>query len=138
MAKHILYNASLTVNAVDLSDHVEKVTYTEGINGQAAAAMSEVQDYEMPGTVHLGDITVTFYQDFAASKVYATIHPLVVARTTFNIIVKADAGANATTNPAFTVAVFVRSFNFVNGARGDRHMTDVTFAPAGLQSIATS
>lgn len=138
MAKHILYNASVVVNGVDLSDHVDTVTYTEGINGQPAAAMSDVQDYEMPGTIKLGDVSVNFFLDFAASKVYATIHPLVVNRTTFNIIVKADSGANATTNPAFTLACFVRSHPFVNGKRGSAHMGTVVFAPAGIQSIATS
>lgn len=138
MAKHILYNASLTVNAVDLSDHVKSITYTEGINGVDAAAMADVQDYEMPGTIVISDISVLFFQDYAASKVYATIHPLVANRTTFNIIVKADAGATATTNPAFTIAVFVRSHPWVNGARGDGHMTQVVFAPAGAQSIATA
>jgi len=138
MAKHILYNASLVVNGVDLSDHVETISYEEGINGQPAAAMTEVQDYEMPGTIKISDITVTFFQDFASSKVYATIHPLVAARSTFNITVKADTGANAATNPAFTIPVFVRSSQVFNGTRGDRHMTQAVFAPAGAQTVATS
>lgn len=138
MAKHIIYNASLTVNAVDLSAHVKSITYTEGLNGVDAAAMADVQDYEMPGTIKIGDISVLFFQDYAASKVYATIHPLVTNRTTFNIIVKADSGATAATNPAFTIAVFVRSHPWVNGSRGDAHMTQVVFAPAGAQSIAVA
>lgn len=136
MAKHVIYNASLTVNAVDLSDHVKTIAYVEGINGQDAAAMSEVQDYEMPGTIHIGDITVTFFQDYAASKVYQTIHPLVMNRTTFNIVVKPDSGAAASTNPQFTIAVFVKSHPWVNGTRGDGHMTQVVFGPAGLQAIS--
>lgn len=138
MAKHVIYNASLVVNGVDLSDHVDTISYEEGINGQFAAAMSEVQDYEMPGTIKIGDISVTFYQDFATSKVYQTIHPLVSARSTFNITVKADSGANAPTNPAFTIAVFVRNNPVFSGTRGDRHMTQVVFAPAGVQSVAVA
>lgn len=138
MAKHVLYNASVVVNSVDLSDHVESVTYEEGIEGQRADAMSETQKYEMPGLIEISDITVNFYQDYAASKVYATIHPLVVARSTFTVTVKADAGANATTNPAFSITCFVRKAPFVSGSHGERHMSQVTFAPAGVQSIATS
>lgn len=136
MAKHILYNASMFVNGVDLSDHVESVSYTEGLNGQPAAAMSEAQDYEMPSTIKISDVTVNFYQDFATSKVYQTIHPLVIARSIFNIVVKADAGANAPTNPAFTLPVFVRNNPVFNASRGDRHMTQVVFAPAGVQQVA--
>lgn len=138
MAKHILYNASLVVNSVDLSDHVESVEYVEEINDQDAAAMGDIEDYAMPGTRKISDVKVKFYQDFASAKVYATIQPLWTNRTTFNITVKADSGANATTNPAFTVPVFVKTKPVINGKRGDRHMTDVVFKPAGVSSVATS
>ncbi len=117
MAKHVIYNAFCSVNAVDLSDHVKTIKYSDGINGVDAAAMSEIQDY-------------------AVSKVYQTIHPLEVARTTFNLIVRPDSGAAASTNPQFTVAVFVRGFDVINGTRGDGHMTQAVFAPAGLASIS--
>lgn len=132
----MLYNAFLSVNGVDLSDHVKTLSYTEGINAQDAAAMSDTQDYSMPGTITIGDVTVTFYQDYASSKVYQTIHPLVTNRTTFNIIVRPDSGAAASTNPQFTMAVFVKNHSVVNGSRGDAHMNSAVFAPAGAQSIS--
>jgi hypothetical protein len=138
MAKHVLYNASVVVNGVDLSDHVESVEWVDEINGQAAAAMGEVQDYEMPGTLVVSPIQVTFYQDFAASKVYATLHPLWAARTTFNIVIKNDAGATAATNPAHTCPVFIGREPVISGQRGQRHMAPVTFKPAGLMTTATS
>jgi len=138
MAKHVLYNASLVVNGTDLSDHVRSISYVEGLNGVDAAAMSETQDYQMPSTITIRDVTVEFYLDLAASKVYATHHSLVTNRTTFNIVVKVDAGANATTNPAFTLPVFVKSHPFVNGARGSAHVGTIVYAAAGTQSVATS
>ena len=138
MAKHILYNAQVIVNGVDLSDHVESVDYSEGQNRQNAAAMGDIQDYDMPGTIKIGDVKLNFYQDYASSKVYQTFNPLVVNRTTFNLQIKADSGANATTNPQFTLPVFVVDFQVFNGTRGNRHMSSVTLAPAGAQTIATS
>lgn len=138
MAKHVIYNASVVVNGVDLSNRVESVSWNEGLNEQPAAAMGDIQDYGMPGTIKIGDVTVNFYQDFAASNVYQTIHPLVANRTTFTLTVKADAGANATTNPAFSMSVFVKNHPVFNAKRGDRHMTTVVFAPAGVQSVATA
>src|SRR4051812_15341968 len=132
MAKHILYNASLVANAVDLSDRAESITFVATLNGQPAAAMSEIEDYEMPGTRKVSDITAQMYQDFAASKTYQTLVALWAARTVFNLVLKADAGANATTNPQFTVPVFVRTLPIISGNRGDRHMSQVVFAPAGL------
>jgi hypothetical protein len=139
MAKHVIYNASVVVNGVDLSDHVESISGVEiGINNQAAAAMGEVQDYDMPGTQNLGDPVLTFYQDYAASKVYATFFPLFQNRTVFNLVIKADAGANATTNPAFTIPVFVMKKPLLSGKRGDRHMAPVTLKVAGAMTVATS
>lgn len=138
MAKHVLYNASVVVNGTDLSDHVISVSYTEGLNGVDAAAMSETQDYQMPSTINISDVSIQYFLDFASSKVYATHHSLVTNRTTFNIVVKADAGANAATNPAFTLPVFVKSHPFVNGSRGDAHKGTIVYAAAGAQSVATS
>lgn len=138
MAKHVLYNPSVVLNSVDLSDHVESVEFSVSLNKQAAAAMGEVQDYDMPGTQVVSDISLTMYQDFAASKVYATLMTLWSNRSTFNAVIKPDAGATATTNPQFTVSVFISSFPVVSGSRGDRHMTQVVLSPAGTLAIATS
>lgn len=138
MAKHVFYNNSLTVNSVDLSDHVEEISLVATTNKQFASAMGELNDYSMPGTLALSDITVTFYQDYASAKVYATLNTAWAARTTFNIVCKPDSGANAATNPAWTIPVFVASMPVMQGKRGDRHMAPVTLAVAGAHSVATS
>ena len=126
------------VNSVDLSDHVESVTYTTGTNRQNAAAMADVQDYGMPGTTFISPISIVFYADFASSKVYATVNALWVARTTFVLSVKPDSAADSATNPKFTVNVFVGVNPFVSGTRGDRHMATVVFEPAGALTIDTA
>jgi hypothetical protein len=136
MAKHVLYDVALTVNSVDLADHAESVNFTVTLNGQAAAAMSEVEDYEMPGTRKVSDIAATMYQDFAASKTYATLMTLWTNRTTFNLVMKPTSSSAAATNPQFTVPVFIRTFPVISGNRGDRHMSQVVFAPAGLMTIS--
>lgn len=135
MAKHCLTDAYVSVNAVDLSDHVESVSFVTGINPQAAAAMSETTDYDMPGTITISPITVTFYADFAASKTYATIQTLVTNRSTVTLMVKPTSAADSATNPNFTISVFVASFGFVTGTRGDRHMVQAVFQPASALTI---
>lgn len=138
MAKHILYNAYITLNAVDLSDHDNRLEFVVGINDQPAAAMGDAEDYSMPGTRKVSPIQAEFYQDFAASKVYATLMALWTARSTFNCVMKPDAGATATTNPQFTVSVFLSNMPVISGERGNRHMTAVTLMPAGVLAIATA
>lgn len=135
MAKHIFYNVSLVANSIDLSDHVESLTLEVGLNKQAAAAMQDLQDYDMPGTQVISNPVLTFYQDYATSKVYQTLQPLYTNRTVFNIVAKADAGANAASNPAWTVPVFIMKMPIMTGKRGDRHMAPVTLAAAGLATF---
>ncbi|HYE85654.1 MAG TPA: hypothetical protein VEA16_04835 [Vicinamibacterales bacterium] len=138
MAKHVLYNPTISLNGVDLTDHVESVEFTVELNDQDAAAMGDVEDYSMPGTRKVSDIKVKMYQDFAASKTYATLMTLWTNRTSFNTVIKPDSAAVAATNPQFTVSTFIKSFPVVAGKRGDRHMTDVVLKPAGVLAIATS
>jgi hypothetical protein len=134
--KHVLYDASITVNSVDLSIRVETVTIIVGINKQNGAAMGDLQDYSIPGTLTVTDPSITFYQDYNTSQVYATLSALQQARTIFNVVGKASSGANAPTNPQFTIPCFVQEMPFISGTRGDRHMAPVKFAVAGLLAIA--
>jgi hypothetical protein len=137
--KHVLWDVSLVLNSVDLSDHVESISFGEmGTNGVFAAAMGEIQDYDMAGTIMISDPQVTFYHDFAASKVYATLYAAWIARTTFNAVGKASSGANSATNPAWTIPCFVKKAPMLTGKRGDRHMAPVTLGVAGVLSVATS
>lgn len=138
MAKHIFYNASVVLNGVDLSNRVESVEVIMQTNKQAAAAVSEIQDYSMPGTIMVSDPKLNFYQDFAAANVYATLQAAWAARTVFDVVCKNDAGATAPTNPAWTIPVFVAEAPFLAGKRGERHMAPVTLAVAGVVTFATT
>ena len=131
MAKHVLYNAVLTINSVTLTDRVRKVTYKVGTNKQPSAAMSEVQDYSMAGTLFVSPIVVEFYQDFAATNVYITHRTVWDARSSVVLTVKADSGSDSATNPNFTITVFIADMSYIDGARGDVHVNSVTYEPAG-------
>ena len=136
--KHILWDVSLMIDDVDLSDHVESLEVTVGINKQAAAAMTELQDYSMAGTITITDPKVTFYQDYAASKVYATLHNAWATRATFNVVAKASSGATGPDNPEWTIPCFVGEMPVMTGTRGDRHMTAVTLTVAGVYSVSVT
>ena len=133
--KHILYDVSLTVNGVDLSNRVERLEIRVGTNKQMGSAMGDVQDYSIPGTLTIEDITAEFYQDYDAAKVYATLYAAWLARTNFNIVAKATSSASSSTNPQWTIPVFVAAMPVMGATRGDRHMAPVTFAVAGAYSV---
>lgn len=131
MAKHVLYNAVVTLNSVTITDHITKISWVAGINKQAAAAMSEVQDYSMPGTIVISPITLEGYQDYAGSNIYATVQALIAARSSVTLTAKADSAADSATNPNFTISVFVGQFTYLDGDRGSAHMFKLTLEPAG-------
>jgi len=136
--KHVFYDCSLTVNGVDLSARLEKLTVSVGTNKQPGSAMGDVQDYFLPGTLTIDDIEAEFYQDYNTAQVYATLRAAWENRTTFNVVAKASTAATSATNPAWTIPVFVSKMPVMGGTRGDRHMAAVTFAPSGAYSIATT
>jgi hypothetical protein len=138
LAKHVMLDVSLVVNGVNLSDHVESVSFILTTNKQPAAAMGDLIEYSMPGTKAIEDLTINFYQDFAAAKVYATLTPAWEARSTFNLVVKPESGAISATNPQWTFPVFVASQPLLSGTRGERNMASVTLAVAGNYTIATA
>lgn len=138
--KHMFYDAVITVNSVALSDHVEKVEVKVStmVPGRADA-MGDLQTYDMPGIQKIEDITVSFFQDYAAAKVYATLYAAwSVPQTIFNIVLKASSAATSATNPQWTIPVFVKTMPFMTGTHGDRHMADASFGCAGNYSVATS
>ena len=138
MAKHVLYNAVITINSVDLTSRARKVSFSVGTNKQPGAAFGEVQDYSLASTLLVKPIVVEFYQDYAASNVYITHRTIWDARSSVTLTVKADSAADSATNPNFTITVFVADMDYVNGARGDVHVNSVTYEPAGAISYDVS
>ena len=138
--KHILWDVSLVVNAIDLSNRVESITFLEmNTNKQDGAAMGDIQDYSIPGTISITDPVVTFYQDFAASKIYPTLYTAWVARTQFDVVGKASSGAKSTTNPEWTLpSSFVAKAPAMTGDRGARHMAPCTFGVGGTLTVSTA
>lgn len=72
MAKHVLRDAQVTVNAVDLSDHVSSVTIETSRPEVDVTSMGADYMETIPG-IPDATITVTFFNDYAAGEVYATL-----------------------------------------------------------------
>jgi hypothetical protein len=138
MAKHMFWNALITINGVDLSDHIESIEVPVANKELPAAGMGDTSDYNIPGIASIGDFKCTFYQDYEAGSVYQTIFPLWRDRTLFPLTIKADHGATSTVNPLWSLQVFVKTFALAGGKHGERHMASITFSTAGLLTTATT
>ena len=134
MAKHVLKNAVVTVNAVDLSDHVQSVTVETSRPEVDVTSMGASYVETLPGIAD-ATITVTFFNDFAAGEVYATINPLATTDTPFTIAVKPTSSAISATNPEIQMSALIYSWSPIAGDVGSANQTEVTFRNASQTGL---
>lgn len=130
MAKLVLTDASVTINSVDLSDHVQSVTLNYNADQVEITSMGDTAHLFTGG---LDNVTcdVTLFQDLAASEVEATVYDLVGTTTT--VVVKAKSDAVAADNPSYTLTnTYVSSHTPVAGTVGDAAMTTLNFVGGSL------
>jgi hypothetical protein len=130
MASFTLTNAMVLVNGVDLSDHTESVKVTDSRSKQNNTAMGATANSYTKG---LGDaeIEISFYQDFAAGKVHATLSPLIGSTTPIAVEVRAVNGGRSATNPAFLLSsALLYDYTGLDGSVGDVSKMTATFSNA--------
>jgi hypothetical protein len=135
MAKIVLTDAKVTINSVNLSDHVASVTLdtktdvveTTAFSNSAKTRVAGLQDHS---------VTLEFHQDFAASNVEATIYPLLGSATT--VVVQPTSSAVTTSNPTYTFSAVVAEWQPLKGGIGTLATASVTWPISGTITKATS
>jgi len=118
MAIFTLTDATVIVNGVTLSDHANSVTVTDTRDSVDITAFGATSKAVTKG---LGDasIQVTFFQDFAAGKVHATLQPLIGSSTGVTVEVRATSAARSATNPAALMTGLLMNYNMLSGGIGE-------------------
>lgn len=125
MAVFSLKNASILINAIDLSNKSNSVTVNYEIDSIEVTAFGS-GGHTFAGGLQNISVDITLHQDLAASSVEATIFPLVGTTTT--LAIKNDSAATSATNPLYTISnAFLASHTPVAGAIGDLASTSLTF-----------
>jgi hypothetical protein len=135
MAAFNFYNASVTINSVDLSSAVTSVTLSQTADNLETTAMGDTARTYIGGLT-TGNVDLTFNQDFAASQVEATIYPLLGTTTT--VVVKPDAGATAADNPSYTFTALITEWPTLDGEVGSVAQSSVSWPITGTITKATS
>jgi len=73
MARIVLTNAFVTINAVNLSDHISSVTLSTTEDIVETTAFGSSARTRVAGLLD-NSVTLEFHQDYAASSVEATIY----------------------------------------------------------------
>jgi hypothetical protein len=126
VAIFILKDAFCSVAGTDLSSYVSSITLDFAVDPISVDSMGSNGHLFIAGLQN-NSVAITFNQDYAASKVAATLDGQIGLGTT-TIVVKATSGATSTTNPAYTISnAFLAATQPVNGSVGDLAQMSVTF-----------
>ena len=135
MAVFLNNGVVLTVNAVDLSDHVTAVTINRAFDELEVTAMGDSGHKFVKG-LEASSITIDFLNDTASAETLQTLQAVWGTSTT--ITVKQTSAATSATNPLYTMTCLINGTTDVNGSVADLSMQSVTFNVNGTIAITTS
>jgi len=131
MPREVLNDAFVSINAVDLSDHVETVEMTYSEELKRATSMGDKGERRLPSGIGDWSLAVTFFQDYDAAKVDATLFPIVGAAQVAMKFRKSKTDAISATNPEYQGNGMIEGDLVLGGGGvGEMNMAPVTFVSA--------
>jgi len=128
MARIVLTDAYVTINAVNLSDHITSITLTTSDDIVETTSFGSTAKTRVAGLVD-NSVAIEFQQDYAASSVEASVYPLL--GTTTSVVVKPNGSTTSSTNPSYTFTALVSEWTALNGAVGELATVSVTWPISG-------
>ena len=136
MAVFMQNSVTVTVNSVDLTDHITSVSgFNETCADLQTTAMGETNISRIGGLKD-ASVSLTFLNDFAASETYATLASLL--GTAIDVTITPATGTVTATNPKKTASCLVTELPFIDGSVGDLAEVSVTWPVTGSIVTATS
>ena len=135
MAVFLNNGVVLTVNSVDLSDHVTAITINRNFDELEVTAMGDSGHKFVKG-LEASSITIDFLNDTASSEVLQTLQAVWGTSTT--ITVKQTSAVTSATNPLYTMTCLINGTTDINGSVADLSMQSVTFNVNGTIAVSTS
>ena len=135
MAVFLNNGVVLTVNAVDLSDHVTAVTINRAFDELEVTAMGDSGHKFVKG-LEASSITIDFLNDTASSETLQTLQAVWGPNTT--VTVKQTSAATSATNPLYTMTCLINNTQDINGSVADISTQSITFNVSGTIAVSTS
>jgi len=136
MSKIVLTDAKVTINSVNLSDHINNITLeTKNDIVETTAFGSTAAKSRVAGLAD-NQVTLDFHQDFASANVEATIYPLIGQTTT--IVVQPTSSAVGATNPTYTFSAVIVDWTPLKGQIGQLSTASVTWPITGTITKAVA
>ena len=135
MAVFLNNGVVVTVNAVDLSNHVTAVTLNRNFDELEVTAMGD-NGHKFVKGLEASSVTLDFLNDTASANVLATLQA--AWGTSVTVTLKQTSAATSATNPLYTMTCLVNGTTDINGAVGDLGTQSVTWNVNGTVAITTS
>ena len=135
MAVYLSNGVVLTVNAVDLSNHVTSVTLNRSFDELEVTAMGDSGHKFVKG-LEASSVTIDFLNDTATSNVLQTLQAQWGNNAT--VTLKQTSAATSATNPLYTMTCLINNTTDINGAVGDLSTQSVTWNVSGTIAVSTS
>jgi len=124
MAIFLSNGVVVTLNSVDLSNHVTSATINRSFDELEVTAMGDTAHKFVKG-LEASTITLDFLNDTAASNVLATLQA--AWGTTVALTLKQTNAAISATNPEYQTTVLVNNTTDINGSVADISTQSITF-----------
>ena len=135
MAVFLNNGVSVTVNSVDLSDHVTSITLNRSFDELEVTAMGDSGHKFVKG-LEASSLTIDFLNDTATGKVLQTLQA--AWGTSVTVVIKQSSAAVSATNPSYTMSCLVNNTTDINGSVADLGTQSVTWNVNGTVAVATS
>lgn len=135
MAVFLNNGVSVTVNSVDLSDHVTSITLNRTFDELEVTAMGDSGHKFVKG-LEASSLTLDFLNDTATGEVLQTLQA--AWGTNVTVVIKQSSAAISATNPSYTMTCLVNNTTDINGAVGDLGTQSVTWNVSGTVAVATA
>ena len=135
MAVFMSNGVVLTVNAVDLSNHVTSCTINRAFDELEVTAMGDTGHKFVKG-LEASSITIDFLNDTATSNVLQTLQA--AWGTNVTVTAKQTSAATSATNPLYTMTCLVNNTTDINGAVGDLSTQSLTLNVSGTIAVTTA
>jgi hypothetical protein len=125
----------LTVNSVDLSNHVTAVTINRSFDELEVTAMGDSGHKFVKG-LEASSITIDFLNDTATANVLQTLQA--AWGTNVAVTVKQTSASTSATNPLYSMTCLVNNTTDINGSVADLSTQSVTWNVSGTIAITTA
>jgi len=135
MAVFAATDYKVTVNSNNLSDRLQSVELSLESDDLETTAFGDTFRTRVGG-LKTGTITLTFFQDFAAGEVDATLFPLY--NTIATVVIVPTSSSVSATNPSYTTNCLVNQYSPYSSSVGDISTISVSWPTTGTVTRGTA